>query len=109
MELPLSDRNLSLTGRMFRFLVLSFFVSNIMTVLGSVMDSFAVSNTMGEAARAAVGFVSPAVFLFSMIGTTAAVGFQVTCIRCLSRGDTKSAGKALSEHPLSSRRIRVSS
>ena len=97
MELPLSDRNLSLTGRMFRFLVLSFFVSNIMTVLGSVMDSFAVSNTMGEAARAAVGFVSPAVFLFSMIGTTAAVGFQVTCIRCLSRGDTKSAGKALSE------------
>ena len=82
---------------MFRFLVLSFFVSNIMTVLGSVMDSFAVSKTMGEAASAAVGFVSPVVILFSLIGTSVAVGFQVTCIRCLSRGDTESAGKALSE------------
>ena len=68
---------------MFRFLVLSFFVSNIMTVLGSVMDSFAVSKTMGEAASAAVGFVSPVVILFSLIGTSVAVGFQVTCIRCL--------------------------
>ncbi|MBQ6440020.1 MAG: ATP-binding protein [Mogibacterium sp.] len=35
--------------------------------------------------------------LFSLIGTTAGVGFQVTCIRCLSRGDTKTAGKALGE------------
>lgn len=41
--------------------------------------------------------MSPAVFLFSLIGTSVAVGFQVTCIRCLSRGDTESAGKALSE------------
>ncbi|MBQ6150830.1 MAG: hypothetical protein IJJ03_04165 [Mogibacterium sp.] len=39
-----------MTGKTFRFMVLSFFVSNIMTVLGSVMDSFAVSNTMDEAA-----------------------------------------------------------
>lgn len=62
----------------------SFFVSNIMTVMGSVMDSFTVSNTMSEAASFAVGFVSPIVILFSLIGTTAAVGFQVTCIRCLN-------------------------
>lgn len=52
-------------------MVLSFFVSNIITVLGSMMDSFTVSNTMDEAAVAAVGFVSPAVILFSLIGTTA--------------------------------------
>ena len=97
MEFSLSERNLSLTGKMFRFLVLSFFVSNIMTVLGTVMDSFTVSNTMDEAASAAVGFVSPAVILFSVVGTTAAVGFQVSCIRSLSRGDTESAGRALSE------------
>ena len=78
-------------------MVLSFFVSNIMTVLGSVMDSFALGNTMDEATVAAVGFVSPAVILFSLIGTTAAVGFQVTCIRSLSRGDTEGAGKAHGE------------
>ena len=78
-------------------MVLSFFVSNIMSVMGSVMDSFALSNAMDEATVEAVGFVSPAVILFSLIGTTAGVGFQVTCIRCLSRGDTKSAGKALGE------------
>ena len=54
---------------MFRFLVLSFFISNIMTVLGSVMDGFALSNAMDEGTVAAVGFVSPAVILFSMIGT----------------------------------------
>ena len=82
---------------MFRFLVLSFFISNIMTVLGSVMDSFTLGKTMDEAASAAVGFVSPAVILFSIIGTTAAVGFQVMCIRSLSRGDREAAGKALAE------------
>ena len=82
---------------MFRFLVLSFFISNIMTVLGSVMDSFTLGKTMDEAASAAVGFVSPAVLLFSIIGTTAAVGFQVMCIRSLSRGDREAAGKALAE------------
>lgn len=78
-------------------MVLSFFVSNIMTVLGTMMDGLAVGNTMDEATVEAIGFVSPAVILFSMIGTTAGVGFQVTCIRCLSRGDTKTAGKALGE------------
>ncbi len=78
-------------------MVLSFFVSNIITVLGSMMDSFTVSNTMDEAAVAAVGFVSPAVILFSLIGTTASVGFLIMCIRYLSRGDKESAGKALGE------------
>ena len=97
MKLSLPDIGISLTGKTFRFMVLSFFVSNIITVLGSMMDSFAVSNTMDEAAVAAVGFVSPAVILFSLIGTTAAVGFQVSCIRSLSKGDTESAGKALGE------------
>lgn len=47
---------------MFRFLVLSFFISNIMTVLGSVMDGFALSNAMDEGTVAAVGFVSPAAY-----------------------------------------------
>lgn len=97
MKLSLPDKNLSLTAGMFRFLVLSFFISNIMTVMGSVMDGFALSNAMDEGTVAAVGFVSPAVILFSLIGTTAAVGFQVTCIRSLSRGDTKTAGRALGE------------
>lgn len=45
-----SGRNMSLTGGMFRFMVLSFFVSNIITVLGSMMDSFSVSNTMAGTA-----------------------------------------------------------
>ncbi len=97
LKLSLPDKNLSLTAGMFRFLVLSFFISNIMTVLGSVMDGFALSNAMDEGTTAALGFVSPAVILFSLIGTTAAVGFQVMCIRSLSRGDTETAGKALGE------------
>ena len=78
-------------------MVLSFFVSNILTVLGTMMDSFTASNAMDEATAEAVGFVSPAVILFSLIGTTAAVGFQVTCIRSLSKGDRETAGKALGE------------
>ena len=97
MKLSLPETNFTLTGKVFRYMVLSFFVSNIITVLGSMMDSFTVSNTMDEAAVAAVGFVSPAVILFSLIGTTASVGFQIMCIRYLSRGDKESAGKALGE------------
>ena len=97
MKLSMPDSIFTLTGKMFRYTVLSFFVSNIMTVLGTMMDSFAASNAMDAATAEAVGFVSPAVILFSLIGTTAAVGFQVTCIRSLSRGDRETAGKALSE------------
>ena len=97
LRLLTQDKHFTLTGKMFRCMVLSFFVSNIMTVLGAMMDSFTASNVMDEATAAAVGFVSPAVILFSLIGTTAAVGFQVTCIDSLSRGDRESAGKALCE------------
>ena len=78
-------------------MVMSFFVSSIITVLGTMMDSFTASNAMDEATAAAVGFISPAVILFSLIGTTAAVGFQVTCISSLSKGDRETAGKALGE------------
>ena len=91
------DNNITLTSKVFRYMVLSFFVSNILTVLGTMMDSFTASNAMDEATAEAVGFVSPAVILFSLIGTTAAVGFQVTCIRSLSKGDKETAGKALGE------------
>ncbi len=87
----------SLTGRVFRLMVLSFFVSNIMTVLGSMIDGFVVGNTMNAAAVAAVGFASPFVILFSIIGNTAGVGFKSTAIKYLSRGDTENAGKALGE------------
>ena len=97
MRLSVPDIDYTLTGKMFRYIVLSFFVSNIMTVLGTMIDSFIASNAMDEATAAAIGFVSPAVILFSLIGTTAAVGFQVTCIRSLSRGDREGAGKALGE------------
>ena len=62
-----------------------------------MMDSFTASKAMDEATAAAVGFVSPAVILFSLIGTTTAVGFQITCIRSLSKGDRETAGKSLGE------------
>ena len=65
-----------MSSRVFRFMVLSFFISNIMTVLGSVIDGFVVGNTMDENTIAAVGFVSPVVILFSIIGATACVGFK---------------------------------
>ncbi len=97
MRLSMPDNNITLTSKVFRYMVLSFFVSNILTVLGTMMDSFTASNAMDEATAEAVGFVSPAVILFSLIGTTAAVGFQVTCIRSLSKGDRETAGKALGE------------
>lgn len=48
---------------MFRFLVLSFFISNIMTVLGSVMDGFALSNAMDEGTVAAVSYYAGAAVL----------------------------------------------
>lgn len=78
-------------------MVLSFFVSNITTVLGSVIDGFVVGNTMDKTTIAAVGFVSPIVILFSIIGTTACVGFKNVAIKYLSKGDTEGAGRAFSE------------
>ena len=87
----------SLTSRVFRFMVLSFFISNIMTVLGSVIDGFVVGNTMDENTIAAVGFVSPVVILFSIIGATACVGFKNVATRYLSKGDTEGAGRAFGE------------
>ena len=68
------DIDYTLTGKMFRYIVLSFFVSNIMTVLGTMMDSFTASNAMDEATAAAVGFVSPAVILFSFAVTESVYG-----------------------------------
>ncbi|MBQ3370607.1 MAG: hypothetical protein IJG48_06250 [Mogibacterium sp.] len=43
-------------------------MSNIMTVLGTVIDGFVVSNMMDETARAAAGLVSPAIILFAAVG-----------------------------------------
>ena len=84
MRLSVPENYYNLTGKVFRYTVLSFFVSSIITVMGTMMDSFTASKAMDEATAAAVGFVSPAVILFSLIGTTTAVGFQITCIRSLS-------------------------
>ena len=39
-----------------------------MTVLGTVIDGFVVSNMMDETARAAAGLVSPAITLFAAVG-----------------------------------------
>ena len=91
------DNYNNLTGNVVRYTVLSFFVSSIITVMGTIMDSFTASKAMDEATAAAVGFVSPAVILFSLIGTTTAVGFQITCIGSLSKGDRETAGKSLGE------------
>ncbi len=60
------DIRSSLTSRVFRFVVLSFFISNITTILGAVIDGFVVGNTMDTATIAVVGFVSPVVIFFSM-------------------------------------------
>lgn len=76
-----SGRNMSLTGGMFRFMVLSFFVSNIITVLGSMMDSFTVSNTMEEAAVAAVGFAPQIVAFLRVSPDSEAFGSCVDYLR----------------------------
>lgn len=91
------DIRSSLTSRVFRFVVLSFFISNITTILGAVIDGFVVGNTMDTATIAVVGFVSPVVIFFSIIGTTACVGFKNVAMKCLTKGDTEGAGRSLSE------------
>ena len=67
----LLKRDKSITGKVFRITIASFFASEIMTVLGSVIDGLVVGNTMDPASIAAAGLVSPAVILFSVVGTTA--------------------------------------
>lgn len=86
-----------LTGKAFRISIASYFVSNIMTVLGSVIDGFVVGNTMDADAIAASGLVSPVIILFAFIGTTAGISLQDGSLRYLSRGDTEGAGRALTE------------
>jgi hypothetical protein len=68
-----------------------------MTVLGTVIDGFVVSNMMDETARAAAGLVSPAIILFAAVGTTAGISLQVRSVRCLSGGDLDGAHRAVSE------------
>lgn len=56
-------KNVSITGKALRVTIASFFVANIMTVIGSVIDGFVIGNAMDESAAAAVGLVSPLVIL----------------------------------------------
>ena len=90
-------KNVSITGKALRVTIASFFVANIMTVIGSVIDGFVIGNAMDESAAAAVGLVSPLVILFAVIGTTTGISFQDRSLRRLSRGDTAAAGRALIE------------
>lgn len=86
-----------LTGRTFRVTLASYFIANIMTVLGTVIDGFVIGNTMDENSIAATGFVSPAIILFAFVGTTVGISFQTGSVRCLCRGDAEAAGRALVE------------
>lgn len=88
-------QNNAVIRRVFRLTLASYFVANLMTVLGSVIDGLIVGNTMDDAAVAAVGLVSPAVLFFSVLGTTVSVGFQDQSLASLSRGDTELAGRSL--------------
>lgn len=94
--MPAKKDNL-LTGKLFRITFASFFVANIMTVLGTVIDGFVASNALDRASIAATGLVSPVIILFTVIGTIAGIGFQVRSLKCLGKGDTEGAGRALSE------------
>ena len=90
-------KTVSITGKVLQITITSFFVANIMTLIGSVIDGFVISNAMDESAAAAVGLVSPLVILFAVIGITTGISFQKRSLRCLSRGDTSGAGRALIE------------
>ena len=90
-------KNVSITRKVLQITITSFFVANIMTLIGSVIDGFVISNAMDESAAAAVGLVSPLVILFAVIGITTGISFQKRSLRCLSRGDTAGAGRALTE------------
>ena len=63
-------KTVSITGKALQITITSFFVANIMTVIGSVIDGFIISNEMNESAAAAVGLASPLVILFAAIGTS---------------------------------------
>ena len=86
-----------LTGRTFRVTMASFFLANIMTVLGTVIDGFVIGNTMDDNSIAAAGFVSPAIILFAFVGATVGIGFQSGSVSSLCRGDAEAAGRALAE------------
>lgn len=90
-------KNVSISGKVLQITITSFFVVNIMTLIGSVVDGFVISNAMDESAAAAVGLVSLLVILFAAIGNTTGISFQKRSLRCLSRGDTSGAGRALFE------------
>lgn len=80
-------KNISITGKTLQITIISFFVANIMTVTGSVIDGFVISNEMDDSAAAAVGLVSPLVILFAAIGATTGISFQGRSLKCLSRDD----------------------
>ena len=63
-------KTVSITGKALQITITSFFVANFMTVIGSVIDGFIISNEMNESAAAAVSLASPLVILFAAIGTS---------------------------------------
>lgn len=84
-------KNITITGKVLQLTIASFFVANIMTVIGSVIDGFVIGNAMNESAAAAVGLISPLVILFAVIGATTGISFQSRSLKCLSRGDAAGA------------------
>ena len=84
-----------ITGRTFRITLISYFVINVLTVLGTIIDGLVIGNYMSPIDVAASALVTPVVILHSIISVMVGTAFQVISLRDLAGGDIKHAGRVL--------------
>ena len=80
------NRSAVLVSNVFFLTVFTFFLTSLMTTLGSVIDGFIIGNTMGTKEIGACSLASPMWFIMSIFYNVLAMGCQPFCAQELGRG-----------------------
>ena len=85
-----------ITGSVFFLTVVAFFLSSLMSTLGSVIDAFIIGHTMRTTDVGALSLTSPIWFVMAIIYGILAIGSQPFCSGELGRGNKEAARKIFS-------------
>ena len=86
----------SLTLQIFVFTFIGFFATNLVNVLGVVVDGVVVGHTMGALDISASSLMAPLTFAISMFSGLISNGGQIVCMDRLSHGKVEEAKKIFS-------------
>ena len=85
-----------ITAGVFALTMGAYFLSSLMSTMGSVIDSFIIGHTMKTAEIGALSLTSPVWFVLGIIYSILIMGSQPLCAQELSKGDREKAGRIYS-------------